>query len=89
MSRPQAGGVNTQALCADYQGFSLHAPVRCGTGERHQLVQVCRYITRPAMTGGAATAQRALGRATTPPNTPPRTTPARASPSQWARKQAV
>ena len=41
--------VFTQALCADAQGFSLHAAVRCGANERQRLEQLCRYITRPAL----------------------------------------
>ena len=39
----------TQALCADEQGFSLHAAVRCGADDRQALEQLCRYITRPAL----------------------------------------
>ena len=39
----------TQAQCADEQGFSLHAAVRCGAHERQRLEQLCRYITRPAL----------------------------------------
>ena len=38
-----------QALCADEQGFSLHAAVRCGADDRQALEQLCRYITRPAL----------------------------------------
>ena len=38
-----------QALCADVQGFSLHAEVRCAADERQRLEQLCRYITRPAL----------------------------------------
>ena len=34
-------------LCADINGFSLHAAVRCGADERQALEQLCRYITRP------------------------------------------
>ena len=45
---PQDGAF-TQALCADEQGFSLHAAVRCGAGERQRLEQPCRYITRRAL----------------------------------------
>ena len=41
--------VLTQALCADHQGFSLHAAVRCDADERQRLEQLCRYITRPAL----------------------------------------
>ena len=36
-------------LCANMQGFSLHAAVRCGADERKSLEQLCRYITRPAL----------------------------------------
>lgn len=36
-------------LCADMQGFSLHASVRCGAKDRQGLEQLCRYITRPAL----------------------------------------
>ena len=39
----------TQALCADEQGFSLHAALRCCADERQRLEQLCRYITRPAL----------------------------------------
>jgi len=38
-----------QTLCADMQGFSLHAAVRCGAEDRQALEQLCRYITRPAL----------------------------------------
>ena len=38
-----------QALCANIQGFSLHAAVRCGADDRQALEQLCRYITRPAL----------------------------------------
>ena len=38
-----------QNLCADMQGFSLHAAVRCGADDRQALEQLCRYITRPAL----------------------------------------
>jgi hypothetical protein len=39
----------TQALCADNNGFSLHAAVRCAANDRQTLEQLCRYITRPAL----------------------------------------
>ena len=41
--------VRDQELCADHQGFSLHAAVRCDADERQRLEQLCRYITRPAL----------------------------------------
>ncbi|MBA3590835.1 transposase [Methylibium sp.] len=39
-------------MCADEQGFSLHAAVRCGADERQRLEQLCRDITRPALANG-------------------------------------
>ena len=38
-----------QNLCADIDGFSLRAAVRCAADERQALEQLCRYITRPAL----------------------------------------
>jgi len=38
-----------QTLCADIDGFSLHAAVRCAADDRQALKQLCRYITRPAL----------------------------------------
>ena len=35
--------VREQDLCADQQGFSLHAAVRCDADERQRLEQLCRY----------------------------------------------
>ena len=37
-----------QPLCADIDGFSLHAAVRVEARDRQRLEQLCRYITRPA-----------------------------------------
>ena len=37
-----------QDLCADINGFSLHAAVRCRADER-QAERLCRYIARPAL----------------------------------------
>ncbi|HEY8707891.1 MAG TPA: transposase, partial [Burkholderiaceae bacterium] len=38
-----------QDLCAQTQGFSLHAAVRCEAEDRQGLKRLCRYITRPAL----------------------------------------
>ena len=38
-----------QSLCADIDGFSLHAAVRCGADDRRALEQPCRYIARLAL----------------------------------------
>jgi hypothetical protein len=38
-----------QPLCADIDGFSLHAAVRVESHDRKRLEQLCRYITRPAL----------------------------------------
>lgn len=40
----------TQHLCADIDGFSLHAALRCGADDLQALEQLCRYITRPELT---------------------------------------
>jgi Putative transposase len=46
MPRERAAG---QPLCADIDGFSLHAAVRVEAHDRERLDQLCRYITRPAL----------------------------------------
>ncbi len=38
-----------ELLCCDIDGFSLHAAVRVEVHERKRLEQLCRYITRPAL----------------------------------------
>ncbi len=38
-----------QPLCIDIDGFSLHAAVRVEAHDRKRLEQLCRYITRPAL----------------------------------------
>jgi Putative transposase len=38
-----------QNLCANLEGFSLHAAVRCAAHQRKTLERLCRYITRPAL----------------------------------------
>ena len=38
-----------QTLCADIDGFSLHAAMRCAVDDRQALEQLCRCITRPAL----------------------------------------
>jgi hypothetical protein len=38
-----------QTLCAGIDGFSLHAAVRVEAHDRKRLEQLCRYITRPAL----------------------------------------
>ena len=42
-------GMARQPLCADIDGFSLHAAVRVEAHDRKRLDQLCRYITRPAL----------------------------------------
>ena len=46
MPREQA---SPRRLCAEIDGFSLHAAVRCAAGDRKRLEHLCRYITRPAL----------------------------------------
>jgi len=38
-----------QRLCADIDGGSLYAAVRCAANDRQSLEQPCCYITRPAL----------------------------------------
>jgi hypothetical protein len=38
-----------QPLCADIDGFSLHAAVRVEAHDRKRLEQLCCYITRPGL----------------------------------------
>jgi hypothetical protein len=38
-----------QDLCAEIEGFSIRAAVRCGADGRHAVEQLCRYITRPTL----------------------------------------
>lgn len=38
-----------QPVCADTDGFNLHAAVRVQAHERKRLEQLCRYSTRPAL----------------------------------------
>jgi len=45
---PREGAVR-QPLCGDIDGFSLHAAVRVEAHDRKRLEQLCRYITRPAL----------------------------------------
>ena len=42
-------GTARQPLCADIDEFSLHAGVRVEAQDRQRLEQLCRYITRPAL----------------------------------------
>ena len=46
---PSFEAQDTPQGCANQQGFSLHADVRCAMNQRHKLEQLCRYITRPAI----------------------------------------
>ena len=46
--RPARNG-ESSALCANAHGFSLHAGVRSAADDRQGLEQLCRYITRPAI----------------------------------------
>ena len=43
-----------QELCANMQGFRLLAAVRCGADDCNSLEQLCRHITRPALTNERA-----------------------------------
>jgi len=45
---PPGAGVRKK-LCASVRGFSLHAAVRVGAGQRERLERLCRYVTRPPL----------------------------------------
>ena len=46
---PRFEAQDTLQGCANQQGFSLHAAVRCARSKRNKLEQLCRNITRPAI----------------------------------------
>ncbi len=48
-TKPRAVVDFKQNLCANFEGFSLHAGVRCAADQRKTLERLCRYITRPAL----------------------------------------
>jgi len=47
--RDAARSYAAPALCADIDGFRLHAAVRCGIADSQALEKLCRYITRFAL----------------------------------------
>ncbi len=47
-AKPSATDIK-QRLCANSEGFSLHAAVCCAAHERKPLERLCCYITRPAI----------------------------------------
>ena len=65
----------TQALCANVQGFSLHAAVRCGADERKRVEQLCRTIARrwPTSACSATLPGRSCSSSRPPGATAPRT----------------
>jgi len=58
-----------QNLCADIDGFSWHAAVRCGVDDRQALEQLCRYIARPALANERVQTS-AVGQGVLKPKTP-------------------
>ena len=57
--RRPGGSRESLALCANAHGFSLHAGVRCAADDRKGLEQLCRYITRPAISNERLSVNRA------------------------------
>ena len=57
--RHLARGGESTALCANAHGFSLHAGVRMAAEDRQGLEQLCRYITRPAISNERLSVNRA------------------------------
>lgn len=47
VGREQRPASRTRELCANRQGFNLHADVRCEANDRQGIGQLCRYVTRP------------------------------------------
>jgi hypothetical protein len=47
-NRPGRAAV-TKELCAELDGFTLHAAVRIRAGESERLEHLCRYVTRPPL----------------------------------------
>ncbi len=47
-------GTGRQPLCADFDGFSLHAAMRCKAKDRKRLEHLCHQIARPALSDGKA-----------------------------------
>ncbi len=57
--RRSRGDETYPALCANAHGFSLHAGVRIAAEDRRGLEQLCRYITRPAISNERLSVNRA------------------------------
>lgn len=57
-----------QPLCADIDGFGLHAAVRLEAHDRKGLEQRCRYIIRPALSDEQVQLN-AAGQVALPPKT--------------------
>ena len=49
MITPESGVGASRRLCADMQGFSLHAAVRRGANDRQTQEPLCHDITCPAL----------------------------------------
>ena len=46
---PREEGTPRQRLCAEIDGFNLHAAVRVEAHDRKRREQLCRYIARSAL----------------------------------------
>ncbi|MCP5040805.1 MAG: hypothetical protein GY944_07225, partial [bacterium] len=47
--RPDPSPRSNKKLCADHEGYSLHAAIRIGAGKTTRLERLCRYLSRPAL----------------------------------------
>ena len=72
-----------QTLCADIDGFSLHAAVRCAADDRQAPQQLCRYITRSAL-ANERVQTNAAGQAVLKLKTPGATRPRTWSCRRWS-----
>ncbi len=57
--RRPGGSRESTTLCANAHGVSLHAGVRMAADDRRGLEQLCRYITRPAISNERLSVNRA------------------------------
>jgi hypothetical protein len=84
-------GTRTKALCAEADGFSLHAGVRCAGHERDKLERLARYVARPALAFERVRYDEGNGHVTLQLKTPWRdgTTHLRMSPLEFMQRLAA
>lgn len=68
--RDAARSYAAPALCADIDGFRLHAAVRCAANDRQALEQMYGYIPRPALAKERVQTNAALSQSVTEKSSP-------------------